>query len=221
MDNEKLAILENMSEAIALARHHRKSMYIFNLDGFWGFSGKLPPEAKDFYIAYKDGNMDQSQEAPYITADEWTTYWLGYVPKFSLPQALGPQKKEESWIMTHAKKIFSGYCAFSPFIALALLVFVSHFTKINDFWAFACIVCMTTIPLSLIFVIMGLIKTKSEKVAIMATTLATDGHLLLYGSLWALKNDWYSGDLMFCSMMAGLIMAGSALLLFWDNELAD
>ena len=221
MKNQKIAILENMNEAISMARERRQPMYVFYSDGYWCFSGKLPIEADYFYIAYPNGNMDQSGKAPYITNEEWQDYWLMYTPKFNLPQALGPKPPKESWIMTNFKKIFSGYCAFAPFIALAMTFILSHFTQINDFWKFAIAICMVTIPMSVIFVLIGLIKARSTKIAIVATTLASDGHLLFYASLWALEKQMYNSDLMVITLVASMLMAGAALLLIWDNEEDD
>lgn len=67
-------ILETMTYAVPMALKNHKIMYVFNLDGDWGYSGKLPRHCYVFYIIYPNGSMDRSHTAPDISLAELEAY---------------------------------------------------------------------------------------------------------------------------------------------------
>lgn len=228
MAPETEPILEQLYEAISGARSYGKTMYVYHADGQWFYSGKLPCDAKDYYIVYPNGETDRSDCVPAFSKEDLTAFAIktarppAFVPegtkakKFKKPIKLSKNRppkieKEENW-MPIKKKIFLCYCAFAPFFAaaFALLLFRGAQSVLT--------IALFCLPQSVFFALVALHRPKNPNKAYIASWLSADSHLLLYGLLW-LQVVEPVGYLPYIIMtMFSLLLAGIAVLILWDND---
>lgn len=70
---DRTQIIEQLVEATNGARDSGRTQYVFNQDGQWWYSGKLP-DVHEFYIAYPNGEFDKSRAAMEITPSDWNEF---------------------------------------------------------------------------------------------------------------------------------------------------
>lgn len=217
---EATDLIETMSASIAFARDKGQMMYVFKQDGTWYYSGKLPLATTSFYLVYPNGRLDKSENAPEIpfsSPPEKMTYPQG---RKQFMAQVEPSNKEKlgKILMTAAKKIFIGYCAFAPFFAFALSFLFSNMVRVNDLWGFSFMTAMFCVPFSFVFALVSLHRPKSARIAAVASALASDAHMFFYGHLWFMTVSAIDPGWMIGTTMVSIMMSGIALLLIWDNE---
>lgn len=213
MTSQMKDMLENIESASALAQREKRVVYAFNDQGVWGFSGKLPESLNSYYVLYPNGEIDKSN-LPQVTLTRETQ-----------PQSTTPVTAEEkgllSNLMKKSWKIFIGYCAFAPFVALSLTLLFSqaipNFQNVLNFAFFSCMFCL---PLSAVFALISLVRPKSAWISTFCSILATDAHSLFYVCLWLVCQQGLDPMILFFGTMGSIIMSGLALLFIWDNERA-
>jgi hypothetical protein len=225
MKTETLTIMEQLSEAMNGASATGRTMYVFRHDERWWYSGKLPHDVSEFYIAYPSGDTDRSICTAEITPEDWNSFWQARGGK--KPLALRKNRrvkkvKKGSWnLMSHFKQYFMGYCAFAPHIAFCLCVILAALGGINhaEMWALAMPVCMVCVPLTLLWIISALHRARSETVGILGATLAVEAHFAFYVhlALIATRSTEDSGLFLF-TIVGSLAFSGVALLLLWDCQ---
>lgn len=206
-------------EATNAARSTKRNMYVFFEDDQWWFSGQVPKTANDFYVAYPSGQIDGAGRAPEISLADWGEFFERTGERFKPPAR--PEKKErvKRFSMKAQKKIFIGYSAFAPYLAMAMTMLFCHMfeSSLNFGMMFTCI--LFTIPLSLVFVLVSLHRPKDPKMAMLASTLALDSHCLFYGHLLYVHTIGPANLASFIyTTMVSMTFSGVALLLIWDNE---
>lgn len=227
MKTETQTILEQLSEAINGARSTGRTMYVFRQDERWWYSGKLPGDAIEYYIAYPSGDSDRASCTPEITSDDWTAFWhaKGSKPHFASPRKgkrrKAAQARQNPVFMSYFRKYFLMYCAFAPHIAFALCMMFSTLTgaAFEATWSLALPVCLVCIPLTLIWVICALQTARSETVGILGATLAIEAHFAFYIHLALITSRAaQDANLFLFTMIGSLAFSGVALLLLWDTQ---
>ena len=168
MKTETQNIMEQLSEAMNGATTTRRTMYVFRHDERWWYSGKLPHDAAEFYIAYPSGDTGTvSTCAPELTSDDWNAFRLTHGGKL---QPTGPRKKRlankktratkgSRRLMSHFKTIFHGLLRLRrPHIAFCLCALLASMGGIAnaDLWPLAMPVCLVCIPLTLLWIVCAL-----------------------------------------------------------------
>lgn len=218
MDSNILTIMDQLAGAVNIARTTSKMIYV-SQDGMgWFYSGKLPAGMNDFYIVYADSSLDQIGSVPRIDLDAWH-YHLSQTPPEPTFSKI-PEKKGS--ILEPFKKYLITYCAFSPYISLAITFLLATFLSVPDFWTLGFYASACCSPLSFIFSLSALQKPKNSRVAVACCMLASDAHLLFYAGLWLIS--FHGVEIVnpvgtAIAMMASLLMSGLALLLMYDNDL--
>ncbi len=211
MTSDENSILENLTDAIALSRSVKHKIYVFFDGQNWGYSGKLPPEANRYYVAYPNGKLDQSN-CPEI-------FPTSLEPNDAVEVIVKHENKVLKF-MNGIKKYFIGYCAFSPYIALIFCLLFFHRTNgdLQDFFKLAFTVCLFCVPLSATFALIALHRPKSSRIAAMASMMASDSHIIFYSGLWAAATISPNPNIMIGATMLSMLLAGIALLFLWDND---
>lgn len=222
MTTEVRSILEQLVEASTNANDTHSPHYVFLDQGQYWICGKLPEGIESFYVAYPDGIFDQSAQAQEIPPQDFEEFLKE--TGLALPKKPKPIKRTEIFkkIMIYAKKLFLGYCVFAPFISLALLC---TFFRSDELPRAALMIILPCAPTSFLFILLALQKAKSERIAILTTSLASTAHLGIYFGAWAwrlLENpsrfvSSHSLAITF-GMVAALLMSGAALVLTFDND---
>lgn len=116
------------------------------------------------------------------------------------------------------KKMLCYYCAFAPYIALAIAIILCKFTTFN-LWKLGFIEGIICLPVTFILVLATIYKPKSEKIAITAATLLINAHLMFYLHVgYITLQDNANEESFIITLMISLIAAGVGLLLLIDNE---
>lgn len=205
-------ILEQLSEATRIAKAENKPIYVYRDHFQWFISGKMPAAA-EYYIAYPNGQFDKSPEAPDLERDQKAINPPMPITRSSLKTFI---KGFDS--MDSRKKIFIGLCAFAPYLMTALSFLFSP----GDPWKMAWITSLMAMPLSVFFSLVAIYKPKDGRIASIASTLASNGHLIFYAHLYYLVviNEQDPGVFP-VTLTAALMMSGVGLLLIWDNDVVE
>jgi hypothetical protein len=214
MSDDILCILNQIAEAKQRARSYGKPVYAYWQDGQWYFGGKVPEESSRYYVAYPDGDLDQSPLAPKITEAEWAEFR-------KLPDAdanCWPSGKKPFCAWPMAWRAFLCYCAFAPYCALAFVANFLFSASVN-FWDLAFFSAITCVPLSIVFSLAALYKPKAGAMAAAISMMASDAHMLFYAHLYILsvtnQEQWFAWTL-----TASLLMSGISYLFLMDNRAA-
>jgi len=233
MNKNTVVIMEQLGEATNIARSNNCVVYVFREDENWFISGKMPL-AKQFYIAYPNGQFDKSPEAPELTPEDWSLYWDHYDPSFRFVPAQLPSTKSMPCLflrklqslykrgiseMEGKKKILLAYAAFAPHLATAMAFLLYTVAKLPSIWSMAWIAATVNIPFSILFVLAAIHRPKDGRIAAVASTFALHSHIMFFGHLYYLSVVGSPEPGIFpVTLMASLMLSGVALLLLWDND---
>lgn len=220
MEQKTYHLMEQLIEAANSARSSRRNMYVFLEDGKWWFSGQVPESATDFYVAYPSGQIDGAGNAPNIGPTDWNEFFEMSGETFKPPVIPVSKKiKAERRFQVTQKKIFVGYSAFAPYIAMAMAMCFSRLFESSLNMPLLFMSIIVTIPLSVVFVLVSLFRPKDPKTAMLAAMLALDAHTMFYGHLVYLHSTNAQNLMPFVfTTMVSMGFSGIALLLIWDNE---